>query len=345
MESLLANYASDDDDEQEMAPNSHPNPNPSSNSLLSSLPPPKSLPKIPSSNLNSSKSDLHDLPKPNSSLFSSLPPPKSAQNPKKVVKFTPPVNFAGLRSTDLDDDDDDEEMEQKSVKISSSNLSKGLAALLPAPKNSLCLAPNSSDASSRRSTLDADVPAISQEGFGSRQEEVSGGSESFVNAPGGENLGFTTSTSTNEASTWDPSYGGGGVEYGDYTENWNDGNYAGNWYEGSETVAEPFPVIPEMEKIGGKRGRSEIPANIVEVKQDELMKNRPRQDQVKLTGIAFGPSYQPVSSGKGKPSKLHKRKHQIGSLYFDMKQKEMELAERRSKGLLTKSETQAKYGW
>lgn len=55
-------------------------------------------------------------------------------------------------------------------------------------------------------------------------------------------------------------------------------------------------------------------------------------------------SIQPVST-KGKPTKLHKRKHQIGSLYFDMRQKEMELAERRSKGFLTKAETQAKYGW
>ncbi|RVX07750.1 hypothetical protein CK203_021970 [Vitis vinifera] len=52
----------------------------------------------------------------------------------------------------------------------------------------------------------------------------------------------------------------------------------------------------------------------------------------------------PVST-KGKPTKLHKRKHQIGSLYFDMKQKEMELSERRAKGFLTKAETQAKYGW
>lgn len=55
-------------------------------------------------------------------------------------------------------------------------------------------------------------------------------------------------------------------------------------------------------------------------------------------------SVKPVST-KGKPTKLHKRKHQIGSLYFDMKQKEMELQERRSKGFLTKAETQAKYGW
>ena len=59
----------------------------------------------------------------------------------------------------------------------------------------------------------------------------------------------------------------------------------------------------------------------------------------------FLPCEQPAPSAKGKPSKLHKRKHQIGSLYFDMKSKEMELAERRSKGILTKAETQAKYGW
>lgn len=53
---------------------------------------------------------------------------------------------------------------------------------------------------------------------------------------------------------------------------------------------------------------------------------------------------QPVSS-KGKPSKLLKRKHQISTLYFDMKQKEMELQERRAKGMLTKAQTQGKYGW
>ncbi|MCE3049950.1 hypothetical protein HAX54_046193 [Datura stramonium] len=54
-------------------------------------------------------------------------------------------------------------------------------------------------------------------------------------------------------------------------------------------------------------------------------------------------STRPVSS-KAKPSKLLKRKHQIGTLYFDMKQKEMELAERRAKGMLTKAQTQGKYG-
>ncbi|XWS52287.1 hypothetical protein CRYUN_Cryun11dG0055200 [Craigia yunnanensis] len=137
-------------------------------------------------------------------------------------------------------------------------------------------------------------------------------------------------------------YGTGNYEsFGNYP-----GQYENNWADGS--AATTLPETAGMAEIGvkvkGKRGRNELPTEIVEVKQDELMKNRPREDQVKMTGIAFGPSYQPAST-KGKPSKLHKRKHQIGSLFFDMKQKEMELQERRSRGLLTKAETQAKYGW
>ncbi|KAJ6747223.1 PROLINE-RICH PROTEIN PRCC [Salix koriyanagi] len=45
-------------------------------------------------------------------------------------------------------------------------------------------------------------------------------------------------------------------------------------------------------RMMGKRRRNEIPTEIIEVKQDELIKNRPREDQVKSTGIAFGPAYQ-----------------------------------------------------
>uniref|UniRef100_A0A0A9G885 Proline-rich protein PRCC n=1 Tax=Arundo donax TaxID=35708 RepID=A0A0A9G885_ARUDO len=119
-------------------------------------------------------------------------------------------------------------------------------------------------------------------------------------------------------------------------------------HEAAATTLPPVqePVLPPlMGRIGGKRGRNDTPTEILEVNQAELMKNRPKQDKSKLTGLAFGPSYQPAPSAKGKPSKLHKRKHQIGSLYYDMKSKEMELAERRSKGILTKAETQAKYGW
>lgn len=146
-------------------------------------------------------------------------------------------------------------------------------------------------------------------------------------------------------SSWVP----GNQNYDHYDSYGSYGGSESNWANGSSTMAmtpESYAVgmIENVVKVPGKRGRNEIPTTIVEVKQDELIKNRPREDQSKLTGVAFGPSYQPVSA-KGKPSKLHKRKHQIGSLFFDMKQKETELAERRSRGFLTKAETQAKYGW
>ncbi|KAM0985817.1 hypothetical protein ACFX13_013262 [Malus domestica] len=141
----------------------------------------------------------------------------------------------------------------------------------------------------------------------------------------------------------DPSNYGNYDGYGGYAG--YEQQYGNDWVGGSGTVVPTIPATGVSEiKVGKKRGRYEVPTEIIEVKQDELMKNRPREDQAKLTGIAFGPSYQPVST-KAKPTKLHKRKHQIGSLYFDMKQKEMELAERRSRGFLTKAETHAKYGW
>ncbi|XP_073291571.1 uncharacterized protein [Primulina huaijiensis] len=137
-----------------------------------------------------------------------------------------------------------------------------------------------------------------------------------------------------------PNYAAG---YGYYSSNPQNEN---NWADTSIMTAFPEASggVENTLNIYGKRGRRDAPQDIVEVKQDELMKNRPREDQTKMTGIAFGPAYQPTST-KGKPSKLHKRKHQIGSLLFDMKQKEMELAERRSKGYATKAQTQAKYGW
>jgi proline-rich protein PRCC len=56
-------------------------------------------------------------------------------------------------------------------------------------------------------------------------------------------------------------------------------------------VHEPI-LPPEMGRSGGKRGRNDTPVQILEVNQAELMKNRPKQDKSKLTGLAFGPSYQ-----------------------------------------------------
>eukprot|EP01027_Heterolobosea_sp_BB2_P017033 GEZU01024164.1.p1 GENE.GEZU01024164.1~~GEZU01024164.1.p1 ORF type:complete len:666 (+),score=156.76 GEZU01024164.1:301-2298(+) len=48
---------------------------------------------------------------------------------------------------------------------------------------------------------------------------------------------------------------------------------------------------------------------------------------------------------KGQPTRLHKRKHQINQLAFDVIQREAELTEARLAGNRTKAETWRKYGW
>lgn len=302
-----------------------------------------------------------------------IPNPSSSDpKAKRVVLFKPPVAPSSIKSTDLDDDDDeDEEKERRRQKESDSLQApsvKSFLSSIPAPRNSTTLGVLPSSGTGRRAIVETDAPTSSS--GGSRAEEASGADanlggyslnydsyanyESSVDQNAGNHTVNYDTYANNQSDVQNVNVdgqlqyvtdGGDSSNYGDYPSfgNYGDyGQYGGNWTDG------PALEIPVSGGTGvrvpGKRGRNEIPAEVVEVKQDELMKNRPREDQVKLTGIAFGPSYQPVST-KGKPSKLHKRKHQIGSLFFDMKQKEMELAERRAKGFLTKAETHAKYGW
>lgn len=65
------------------------------------------------------------------------------------------------------------------------------------------------------------------------------------------------------------------------------------------------------------------------------------------TGKAFGPQYQQelMKQAGPKPDKLAKRKHQIGSLYYEAKAKELEMMESKSKGMKSKAQTHGKYGW
>uniref|UniRef100_A0A2N9G3M1 Reverse transcriptase domain-containing protein n=1 Tax=Fagus sylvatica TaxID=28930 RepID=A0A2N9G3M1_FAGSY len=362
---------------------SHSLPPPKSSSLFQSLPLPK--------------------PKPNTSTFSSLPPPKSLNPkpnqpsssdpiPKRVVQFRPPLAPPSIKSTHLDDDDDDEEEQEKernrrreSESLAQAPSVKSFLSSIPAPKNSTTLGVQSSSGSGRRAIVDTEAPATASPV--SAVDDESGNDANYVNYES-QNVGdyyvnydgyanYQMGSDQNANFDGQSQYGTSG---GGDSSNYDD-NYKADYLSG---------IAQSEISVLGKRGRKEIPADIVEVKQDELMKNRPREDQVKSTGIAFGPSYQinkggnylkflrqfleasrhtddvsaavehanfqwgevatdhvdilPVST-KGKPSKLHKRKHQIGSLYFDMRQKETELAERRSKGFLTKAETQAKYGW
>ncbi|KAF3452748.1 hypothetical protein FNV43_RR03181 [Rhamnella rubrinervis] len=329
---------------------------PKSSSLFSKLPQPKSQfsQQQPSSpNLSSSES-----------------------NTKRVVQVKLPT-FSIKRSElddDDDDDDDDEDKERKRRNDSDnsqfSTAKSFLTGILPAPKYSSTLGVLPTSGSGRRAIIDTEVAATNSGGatdgndrvivdqnagsygsndlancdasYGNYQTNFDNGSyDSFGNYQTNfdQNVGVSGQMGSSDVSVADSSSYGNYDRYAscvDYAQYVNGG--------GADGLVSAVPEVSSGVRVTGKKKRNEIPTEIVEVKQDELIKNRPREDQTKLTGIAFGPAYQPVSS-KGKPSKLHKRKHQIGSLYFDMKQKETELAERRARGFLTKGETQAKYGW
>ncbi|KAL3850477.1 hypothetical protein ACJIZ3_012359 [Penstemon smallii] len=413
MDSLCANYASSDEEEQEvpdpqlLKPSAKPlnlkseaevddeekgfNSNstskpggilnslpPPKSSLFNSLPPPKSQ-SFPNPNLQPKieqrrEEQFLEIPKPkssSSSLFSSLPPPSapsSSNNSRRVVQFKPPTiqNPYSSKIDDEDDEDDEGEKEKQRKRLkeslSTSSASSFLSSI-PAPRYSGSLG----TLGTGRKSMFETVAQVSTETIVNAKGSNSVGSAdvSSVNMAqnnGGLNSNVVVSEVNQGETNYDYSaghgmsvgsgdvdcmYGNGqhveyshaGDSYVDYGDNVQ---YENNW--ANETaLPEVSAVISEL-RVPGKRGRKDAPLEIVEVKQDELMKNRPRQDQVKSTGIAFGPAYQPTSS-KGKPTKLHKRKHQIGSLYFDLKQKETELAERRSQGFQTKAQTQAKYGW
>ncbi|XP_027920180.1 proline-rich protein PRCC [Vigna unguiculata] len=374
MDSLLANYASSDEEEEQQQPTP-----PKTTTSFSSLPQPKSslFQSLPQP--KSSSSLFQSLPQPKSSSsspFQSLPPPKKPSlatssetanpkpkpqipepQPKRVVQFRPPIIPLPNPTQLLDDDDDDEDEERerrkkKSASSTQTSSAKSFLASIPAPRNSATLGVQASSGSGRRSIIETESPALETASNSGGSSSVSvdqsvGDYENYENyqyatdqyAGYYSNYGSGPEPEAGAAAYGTEQYGNYGEAYGDY------GQYGNNWGEASAApVTEASGVGDSVVKIPGRRGRHEVPTEIIEVKQDELIKNRPREDQVKLTGIAFGPTYQPAST-KGKPSKLHKRKHQIGSLYFEMKQNEMKLAERRAKGMLTKAETQAKYGW
>ncbi|KAK6944584.1 Proline-rich protein PRCC [Dillenia turbinata] len=374
MDSLLANYASSDEEEDAQQQQTSTTTTttkltaPASSSLFSSLPKPSflSLPTPKKNNLSSSlpkfkEEEEEEQQKPpktsSSSIFSSLPKPKTQsstnfdQFPKRVVQFNPPpIIPSSLKAQDSDDEEEHKARKNPNASSSSSSAQNSsvssFLSSIPAPKNSgPALGSLPSSGSGRRAVVETDLPASTNDSAVDTSETSYGanwadGSSSASYGP--VDLPLESYSNSSDADKSNLGYVGADYENYDYRSYENYGNYGyheNNLGGGTQESGVHVDVV-----MGRKRGRNEVPAEIIEVKQDELMKNRPREDQAKLTGIAFGPSYQPVST-KGKPSKLHKRKHQIGSLYHDMKQKEMELQERRARGFLTKAETQAKYGW
>ncbi|KAI4344471.1 hypothetical protein L6164_011694 [Bauhinia variegata] len=324
----------------------------SSSSLFSSLPRPKSeIPEQPVTNVSS-----------------------SGRSTKRVVQFRPPI-FSSIKPGQLDDEDDDDdgEKEESSRKklgsLNETSSVKSFLSSIPAPRNTATLGVPASSGSGRRSIVETEAPTSNADSSSvENNSQVDHNAGDHVNYDYNYNYQYDTDqgnlmnndTYENYISAIDQStsiqpeagisgaatsYYGNNDTYASYSTYGDNAQYGNYWVDGSAATAPEVSGINDIvARASGKRGRNEIPSEIIEVNQEELVKNRPREDQVKLTGIAFGPAYQPVSA-KGKPSKLHKRKHQISSLYYDMKQKEMELSERRAKGMLTKAETQAKYGW
>ncbi|KAG6554517.1 hypothetical protein Mapa_003896 [Marchantia paleacea] len=322
------------------------------------------------------------LPPPSSTRFSlaSLPPPSMLK--KKTVEFKPPINLSALESADVDDLERRTKRSKVSEVSKTGEEAKvgGLAALLPPPKNSLGAglafggggggsggrrtAMETASVSKSTKELNYTRPNTSQkEGCNAGPQLMGNSSETQVTVnpttqyhysaqPGqghrAPENGFSQSElRTPEGHFEQEQYTAAGACYTGGHQGHSSWQYADSCGVVSEpssanSVPDPLGEVLQRER---RKGKNEPPPQVIEVKQADLTAGRLREDQLRTTGIAFGPNYQPVSSGKDKPSKIHRRKHQIGALYFDMKSKEMEMLDRRSKGNLTKAETQAKYGW
>lgn len=284
----------------------------SSSSLFSSLPQPKTH----------NTDSLHSSPVvPAKRVVQFRPPP-----------INPPSSGSPGGDDEDDEDEDEEEKQKKKRQTIQTSSVKSFLSSIPAPRNLATLGASSSGSGTgRRSIIDADVPGLknsnvvgtamdNEAGVSGYYESHSGVDQSSTSSSGGvsDSSGYAvTGAAAADCSNW-PSgtenyagYGGyavhdgvsGDYQNGDYVSYGNGyGNYANygqGQYESYPADDSSASVVPEVSglaegafKVSGKRGRNNVPLEIVEVKQDELIKNRPREDQVKLTGIAFGPSYQ-----------------------------------------------------
>ncbi|WAR00245.1 PRCC-like protein [Mya arenaria] len=117
-----------------------------------------------------------------------------------------------------------------------------------------------------------------------------------------------------------------------------DGYGAGSYPEPEDV--EGYQQDQEFLRLQGKqqRGREEI--NIINVNADdftdpsEIMKNMTEEQ-----------SYQSHKKNGDQPSSQQRRKHQIGYLAFQAKERELELKNQWSQNKMTRKQTQAKYGF
>lgn len=98
-------------------------------------------------------------------------------------------------------------------------------------------------------------------------------------------------------------------------------------------------------RLGRKAGKA---PTIVNVTQEKLKYVAPSASATANAATnAFGPQYQAELRREAgeKGTKNARRKHQIGTLYHNMKMAEVEAVQAGSKTFKSKAETAAKYGW
>ncbi|KAL4435571.1 hypothetical protein ABPG77_002534 [Micractinium sp. CCAP 211/92] len=108
-------------------------------------------------------------------------------------------------------------------------------------------------------------------------------------------------------------------------------------------------LAAEREKAARRGQRDAVGGiQIKEVHAEQIRYMAPGQRaEVNALRNAFGSDYEAKLRQEAgpDPTKLAKRRHQIGSLYHYAKQKELEQLEQRAQGSKSKAETQRKYGW
>ncbi|XP_038701140.1 uncharacterized protein LOC119997967 isoform X2 [Tripterygium wilfordii] len=344
MESLVANYDSSDEEDEAKQPSSDSNYR--AYSLFSALPKPAQPTNAPLSDDEEIRKS--DKRKP-SSLFSFLPKPKSQDSeesvsnpspsepkPKRVVQFKPPMIPSSAKFTNFEEDEDEEDENLKQRKRRQEPVQtlsvKSFLSNIPAPRNSTTLGALPSALGSGRRAM-VETEAVDLTSHESVMDQSVGNQVNYGNQDdvGHQNEG----NYMNHATTYDESYisstdqysGNGEASsywghesygsYGSYGNHADSGQYENNWVDGSiAMVTQATGVSETAVLVPGKRRKNEVPTEMVEVKQDELMKNRPRADQVKLTGIAFGPSYQLSYSAYFNQGKAYKTSQKEASNWF-----------------------------
>ncbi|PRW33970.1 proline-rich PRCC [Chlorella sorokiniana] len=309
---------------------------------------------------------LTTLPAPSGSkvpLFSGLPKP--ATKKRVTVQFRMPISYdpADVKI------DPDEEPARKRAKAS--NRGRSLSELLPAPKN----APTGGGR--KLDLLGGGKAAGGGRGraYDSDEDEIVPGTEDrsgMVELRAGEaaaddNEAFRVDAAA-AAAYQQPGAPAAAAQYDQQQqaqyEQWaayyqQHGGHEYNQHQQQAAAAAAAAAVDPAEAMlqaalaaerekAARRGQAVQGIQFKEVSGEAIRAMAPGQAaEVNALRNAFGSDYEAKlrQEAGSDPTKLAKRRHQIGSLYHYAKQKELEQMEVRAQGSKSKAETKKKYGW